>query len=71
MTVANLKIGRKKFVVVSQRDFDRLCRESEQYRRMTREDRALGALAEKELKAFHKGGRKGTPWRHVKRELGL
>jgi hypothetical protein len=34
------------------------------------EDRALGKLAVKELKAFRKGGGKGIPWEQVKKELG-
>ena len=71
MTVANLKIRRQKFVVVPERDFDRMRRENKRYRQLVEEDRALGELAEKELKAFRKGGRKGIPWVQVKKELGL
>jgi hypothetical protein len=71
MAVANLKIGRRKFVVVPERDFIRIQRESEHYRRLVNEDRILGELAEKELKAFRKNGRPGTPWEQVKKELGL
>lgn len=71
MTVANLKIGRKTFVVIPEKDFVRLQRESDQYRKSLAEDHALGKLAEKELKAFRKGGRKGTAWEQVKSELGL
>jgi hypothetical protein len=71
MTVSNLKIGQNKIVVVPERDFERLQRESENYRQLMEEDRVLGKLAEKELKAFRKGGSKGTPWEKVKKELGL
>ena len=62
LTVANLKIGQRKFVVVPERDFDRLQRENKRYRRLVEEDRALGSLAMKELKVFRKGGGKGIPW---------
>jgi hypothetical protein len=71
MTVANLKIGKRNFVVVPERDFDRMQRENQQYRRLLNEDAALGCLAEKELKAFRKSGGKGIPWAQVKKELGL
>jgi hypothetical protein len=71
MTVANLKIGRRNFVVVPERDFERLQRENKQYRRLIEEDRVLGKLAEKELRSFRKGGGKGIPWEQVKKELGL
>ncbi len=71
MTVANLKIGRKTFVVVPQKDFVRLQRESDQYRKSVAEDCELGKLAEKELKAFRKHGSRGTTWQQVKSELGL
>jgi hypothetical protein len=70
MTVANFKIGKRKFIVVPERDFDRMQRENNRYRQLVKEDRALGELAEKELKAFRKGGSKGTPWEQVKKELG-
>ena len=36
-----------------------------------KEDRTLGRIAQKELKAFRKGGSKGIPWEQVKKELGL
>ncbi len=71
MTVANLKIGDRKFVVVPEQEFDRMRRENLRYRQLLEEDRALGALAEKELKAFRKRGSKGIPWEQVKKELGL
>lgn len=71
MTVANLKIGQRNFVVVPERDFDRIQRESAQYRRLVKEDRALGEIATKELKAFRKGGSRGIAWEKVKQELGL
>lgn len=71
MTIANLKIGRQSFVVVPERHFARLQRESESYRQLLEEDRALGELATKELKAFRKGGSRGIPWEKVKQQLGL
>ena len=71
MTVANFKIGKRKFVVVPEQDYERMQRENDKYRRQMEEDRALGALAEKELKAFRKSGGKGIPWEQVKKELGL
>ena len=71
MTVANLKIGSKAFVVIPEADFVRLRRESDEYRKSVAEDHALGRLAEKELKAFRKHGSKGIPWKQVKTELGL
>jgi len=71
MTIANLKIGRQRFVVVAERDFDRLQRENKQYRRLIEEDRVLGQLAVKELKAFRKNAGKGIRWEQVKKELGL
>jgi hypothetical protein len=54
---------------VPERDFRRLRKESEQYRRLLEEDSALGERAQKELRAFRKGGRKGIPWERVKKEL--
>ena len=71
MTVATLKIGHKNFVVVPERDFERMARENAQYRQLVNEDHALGKLAEKELKSFRKKGSKGIPWEQVKKELGL
>ena len=71
MTVANLKIGRRSFVVVPERDFDRMQLENKRYRQLVEQDRVLGDLAEKELKAFRKTGGKGIPWDKVKKELGL
>ena len=71
MTVANLKIGNRKFVVVPKKEFGRIQRESGRYRRLVEEDQALGQLAARELKAFRKKGRKGIPWEQVKKELGL
>lgn len=61
MTVSNLKIGRQKFIVVPERDFTRLARESEAYRRMVAEDHALGRIAERELKLYRKNG-KAVAW---------
>ena len=71
MTVANLKIGQRHFVVIPERDFDRMRRENKRYRQMVEEDHALGALAEKELKAFRKGGGKSGSWKQVKKELDV
>jgi hypothetical protein len=71
MTIANFKIGRRNFVVVPEREFDRMQSENKRYRQLLEEDRALGELASKELKAFRKGGSKGIPWEKVKKELGL
>ena len=71
MVVQTLIIGRQRFVVVPERQFSRIQRENEHYRQMVEEDRALGELAEKELRAFRKSGSKGTPWEQVKKELGL
>ncbi len=71
MTIANLKIGRQKFVVVPERDFDRMQQENKEYQRLVKEDLVLGKLAEKELKSLRKGGRKTIPWAQVKKELGL
>jgi hypothetical protein len=71
MTAASLKIGRKSFVVVPERDFERMARENARYRQLLNEDQALGKLAEKELKSFRKKGGKGVPWEQVKKELGL
>jgi len=71
MTIANLKIGRQRFVVVAERDFERLRKENQQFRQLLAEDRALGKLAERELKAFRKNGSKGHSWEKVKKELGL
>jgi len=62
MTVTNLKIGQRHFVVIPERAFDRMQRENQRYRQMVEEDHALGMLAEKELKAFRRGGGKGVPW---------
>ena len=71
MTVANLNIGRQKYVVISRKDFARLQRESNRLRKMEEEDAALGSLADQELRAFRKSGNRGKPWEQVKRELGL
>jgi hypothetical protein len=58
VTVVKLKIGKRNFVVVPERDFDRLQRENKRYRQLLKEDRVLGRLAEKELEAFRKNGAK-------------
>jgi hypothetical protein len=69
MTVASLKIGKRTFVVVPERDFDRMQLENRRYRQLLAEDHALGQLAERELRAFRKNGAKGVPWQQVKKEL--
>jgi hypothetical protein len=71
MSMQTLRIGKQQFVLVPKRDFDRIQQENERYRHLRDEDRALGALADRELRAFRKSGGKGTPWEQVKRELGL
>ena len=71
MTIATLKIGSRKFVVVPERDFARIRRGDEQYRQLQAESRALGELASKRLKAFRQSGGKGIPLEQVKRDLGL
>lgn len=70
MTVSNLMIGKQKFVVVPHRDFTRIAKESQAYRRMALEDHALGKIAEKELRAYRRTG-KAVPWETVQKELGL
>jgi hypothetical protein len=71
MTIANLKIGQRKFVVVPERDFDRMQSENQRYRQLLEEDRQMGELAQRELKAFKRSGAKGIPWEKIKKELGL
>jgi hypothetical protein len=71
MTIANLKIGQRKFVVVPERDFDRMQSENQRYRQLLEEDRELGELAQNELKAFKRSGGKGIAWEKIKKELGL
>lgn len=71
MTIATLKIGSRKFVVLPERDFDRIRSGDEQYRRLKAEDQALGKLASRRLAAFKQSGQKGVPLEQVKRELGL
>jgi hypothetical protein len=44
MTVANLKIGRRNFVVVPERDFDRMQSESKRYRQMVEMTKRWGGL---------------------------
>ena len=71
MTVASLNIGRKRFVVLPRKDFDRLRHENAELRQLMEEDAALGKLAEREWRAFRKSGGKGVAWEQIKRELGL
>jgi hypothetical protein len=70
MTIANLKIGQQKYVVLREKDFHKIQQESRRYQRMVEEDRVLGELAMKELRAYRKTG-KGTPWEEVKKKLGF
>ena len=50
---------------------ERLRHLKKRYLRLVEEDRAMGKLAEKELKAYRKTGRKGIPWERVRQNLGL
>ncbi|MEI8195320.1 MAG: hypothetical protein WCI73_05375 [Phycisphaerae bacterium] len=52
MTITKLKLGKRKFVILPERDFNQMQRENQAYQRLAEEDRALGALAQKELKIF-------------------
>jgi hypothetical protein len=61
MTVRTLTIGKRSFVLVDQKAFVRLRRDSERYRKLQEEDRALGKLAMRRLRAFRRGGSKGAP----------
>lgn len=70
MTISNLTIGNKPYVVISKRDYTKTQQELAEYRRLLAEDRELGRLAEQELRAYRRSG-KGTPWAKVKQELGL
>ncbi len=71
MAVANLTIGRQKFVVVPANEFARMKADGERYQKMLEADRALTELAVKELKAYRKDPSKGIPWEKVRKELGL
>ena len=71
MTVANLKVGGREYVLIPKRDFSRLCRGDSIYRKLQAEDRALGELASKRLRAFRRTDGKGIPLDQVKRELGI
>ncbi len=71
MTVANLKVGGREYVLIPKREFSRLCRGDSLCRKLRAEDRALGELASKRLRAFRQGDRKGIPLEQVKRELGI
>jgi len=71
MTVANLNIGRRKFVVLPRKDFVRLQQENAKLHQLIKEDAELGRLADRELRIFRGNGGKGVPWEQLKRELGL
>ena len=70
MNVQTLTIGKRKFVLVEQKTFDRLRQESESYQKLKEEDQALGKLAMSRLRAYRRGGGKGIPLEQVKKELG-
>lgn len=71
MTVANVKLGGREYVLIPKRDFARICRGDSNYRKLQEEDRALGKLASARLRAFRRTGSKGIPLEQVKRELGI
>ena len=70
MTVSNLKIGNRPYVVIAKRDYAKAQQELSEYRRLIAEDHEVGRLAEQELRSYRKTG-KSTPWAKVKQELGL
>lgn len=70
MNVQTLTIGKRQFVLVDRKAFARLRQESESYRKLREEDRALGKLAMRRLRAYRRGGSEGIPLEQVKKELG-
>ncbi len=70
MKVQTLTIGKRQFVLVDEKAFARLQQESEKYRKLKEEDRALGKLAIRRLRAYRRSGGKGIPLEQVKKELG-
>lgn len=71
MTVANIRLSGREYVLIRKRDFSRLMKHESLYRRMQSEDESLVALAAKRLKAFDRAGGKGVSLAQVKKELGL
>ena len=65
MVTQTLTIGKRRFVVVPERDFQRL-----QSRREKTVRREFAEEAMRELKAYRKTG-KAAKWTDVKRKLGL
>lgn len=72
MTVANLKIGKREFVVIPKREYERFRKwragASARAGRLSAEDRADLALALKRLKDPKE---KPIPYEQVRKELGL
>jgi hypothetical protein len=66
MTAQTLKIGKRRFVLLPERDFLRLQKKAGE--EVVRPEFMKEVL--RELKAYRKTGR-GTPWEDVKRRLGL
>lgn len=71
MTVAKLTIGKREFVVIPKREYERLCASQKASRRTTklsREDQRDLALA---IKRLSDPNEKPIPYAQVRRELGL
>jgi hypothetical protein len=66
MNTQTLMIGKRRFVVVPERDFQRLQKRAGE--NVIRSDFALEAM--RELRAYRKTG-KAVKWTDVKRKLGL
>jgi hypothetical protein len=66
MTVQTLTLGKRRFVVVPEKDFERLRQRAG--KRAVRPEFAEDAL--RQLKAYRKTG-KASDWAQVKRRLGL
>jgi hypothetical protein len=66
MTMQTLTIGKRKYVLIAERDFRRLQKRAGEL--VVREEFAADAL--RQVKAYRKT-RKATPWTTVKRKLGL
>ena len=65
MSIATLKIGNRKFVVVPERDYARLSEESLQYRQQRSEDQKDLAIIRQRAKDAIK------PYSSLRKELGL